>query len=189
VDRLDVIISQAKENDYMRQAKRELDAAVLNSIRPTATNGPAIASFVTDLINAADYADDEHREKSVSAANLYYELEMTNGQAQLLASKANLLKAEEQYKQMVAQIKAAGAQAQRPQPQGGPQGQPQGQPQPQPGQGAPQGQQRMRMPQLPPEAAELYGVGEPSPAGGAPAERAPMERAPIEERQVEPIGG
>lgn len=183
IERLDVIISQAKENDYMRQAKRELDAAVLNSIRPTATNGPAIASFVTDLINSADYADDEHREKSVSAANLYYELEMTNGQAQLLASKANLLKAEEQYKQLVAQTKAVETQR-RQQVTQVQQGQPQ---QPQGGQRAPQGQQGISMPpEVAAEAAELYGVGEPAPAR---TERAPMERASFEDRQIEPIGG
>lgn len=103
VDRIDVIISQSKENDYMRQAKREMDAAILNSIRPTPTNGAAIAAFVTDLINAADYNDDEQKEKALAAGELYYQLEMENGMAALMAAKANRKKAEVALQQLTGQ--------------------------------------------------------------------------------------
>lgn len=172
VSRIDFIISQSKENDYMRQAKRELDAAILNSIRPTQTNGAAIAAFVTDLINAADYADEEHKTKALKAGDLYYELEMENGYAALAAAKMNRANAETQLQQ----IQAASQQRQGQQQGAAPSGMPPGM---QRGMGAAPGTiEKSRLPGRPPGPAGQPGgnpnAGEPQGIEQPTAELQPM---------------
>ena len=101
VDRIDVIVTQSKENDFMRQAKRETDAAILNSLQPTATNGAAIASFVTDLMMSSDFSDEQQREKTEQAAKLYWDLEMTNGNVMLKEAKIRELQIDARLAQML----------------------------------------------------------------------------------------
>ena len=168
VERIDFIISQTKENDYMRQAKREIDAAVLNAIRPTQTNGAAIAAFVTDLINASDYADDEHKDKAIAAGDLYYELEMENGFAALAAARMNRANAETQLKTMQAQAQQAQA-PQAPQGMGG-------------GPVAPGTIEKSRMPGRPPGPGAGPG-GSPNP-GVAPSPPGSREQSP----ELQPMG-
>ena len=116
IERTDVVISMSKENDFMRQAKRETDAAILNSIQPTPTNGAAIAAFVTDLIQSSDFQDETQREKAEKAADLYYKLEMTNGMAALNNAKLSLAQTELALKQVQQQAAMGGMPGGAPQP-------------------------------------------------------------------------
>lgn len=100
VERTDVIVTQSKENDFLRQAKRETDAAILTAIQPTETNGAARAAFISDLILSADFDDDVQKEKASRAAELYYDLEMTNGETALLNATLAKEKATAALKQL-----------------------------------------------------------------------------------------
>ncbi len=119
VDRVDVIVAMAKENDFLRQAKRETDASILQSIQPTATNGAAIAAFVTDLIESSDFSDQRQREKAIEAAKLYYDLEMSTGRAALATAQTQEIAATKGLQE--AKKKAAQPPA-PPAPPGGPGG-------------------------------------------------------------------
>lgn len=151
VERVDVIVAMAKENDFLRQAKRETDASILQSIQPTDTNGAAIAAFVTDLIESSDFTDQRQRQKAQEAAELYYELEMTSGRVRLTTVKIQEIEANKALQQAMqpAQPPGPGGPPAAPQP-GGPAGGPS------PGGGA--------------------AAGPPAP-GGAPGERMPAAPA------------
>jgi len=88
--RVDVIISQAKENDFQKQAKMEVDSMMLKSIPPTPNNGIVIATYVSDFIKSNTYEDDDQRMQAYEAADLYREIEMTNGKLLLRNLKAQL---------------------------------------------------------------------------------------------------
>lgn len=102
--RVDVIITQTKENDYVKQAKREIDAAILSSIPPTDSNGGTIAAFVSDLINSSDFADEDQKNKAIEAASLYYNLELERGYTLLAQAKLSRLQSETQISQAMAAL-------------------------------------------------------------------------------------
>ncbi|MFH1738210.1 MAG: hypothetical protein ABIH23_04325 [bacterium] len=88
--RVDVIITQSRENDFQRQAKLETDSTILKSIQPSETNGIVIAATLNDFLRSVTYEDDEQKKKSTEAADLYYELERTRAQAILLQQQLGL---------------------------------------------------------------------------------------------------
>jgi hypothetical protein len=118
--RVDVIVSQAKENDYQKQAKLEVDAMILKTIPPTPTNGVIYAAFINDFVKSQTYEDDEQREKAHKAADVYYAIEMGNAKLAIENQKmqANQMQMQAQQAMMAAQNPAlAQAQAAQTQPQ------------------------------------------------------------------------
>lgn len=87
LDRVDILIIETKENDYLKQARRELDVAALQAMPPTQTNDMVRAAFETSLAMNQDFVDDEEREKARKACDLRYELAMEQAEVQLLQIK------------------------------------------------------------------------------------------------------
>lgn len=86
--RVDVIITQSKENDFQRQAKMEMDSNVLRSVQPTATNGIIFAAFLSDFIKSQQFEDDASRSRATEAAELYYNIEKANAEKMLASLQA-----------------------------------------------------------------------------------------------------
>lgn len=82
--RVQVIISQAKENDYLKQAKREINIAALGAIPPSATNDMIRAAFEVSLAKSMDQSDEVEKKNIESACTLRFQLAMTTGQSMLM---------------------------------------------------------------------------------------------------------
>jgi hypothetical protein len=82
--RVQVIISQAKENDYLKQAKREINIAALGAIPPSQTNDMIRAAFEVSLAKSMDQSDEVEKKNVESACDLRFKLAMTTGQAMLM---------------------------------------------------------------------------------------------------------
>ena len=72
--RVDVIISQTKESDYMKQAKREMTAEGLKSIPPTQTNALTRAILENSFVMSQDFYDEDERELAKLATEKNYKL-------------------------------------------------------------------------------------------------------------------
>lgn len=81
--RVDVIISQTSENQFMRQARAESSQMSLQSIPPTPTNDIIRAAFECELARNQDFRDEEARSKAEEAADLRYKLAKTQAMVQL----------------------------------------------------------------------------------------------------------
>jgi len=90
IKRPHVIISQTKENDFAKQAKREMDVAALQVIVPTPTNAPIRMVYESNLAMNQDYIDDAQKEKAKKAVELSEKL--TFAQAELLLLDAEIKK-------------------------------------------------------------------------------------------------
>lgn len=67
LDRIEVLITQTKENDFLKQARREIDVAALTAMPPSPTNTNVRAQFEGNLAMNMDFANDEERERTESA--------------------------------------------------------------------------------------------------------------------------
>jgi hypothetical protein len=74
LQRADVIVSEAKENDYMKQAKREVDIAALQAMAPSETNFLARTCFEIDLMLGIETGDELQRQRLEEAAAISYDL-------------------------------------------------------------------------------------------------------------------
>lgn len=82
--RVQVIISQAKENDYLKQAKREINIAALGAIPPSPNNDMVRAAFEVSLAKSMDQSDEVEKKNTEAACDLRFKLAMTSGQVQLM---------------------------------------------------------------------------------------------------------
>jgi len=111
VERINVVITASKENDFLRQAKREMDAIILQAMVPDETNIGVRAVYEDDLVLNSDFTDLEQKERAERA----------------VAQRAKLIDLRMQAAIMQAQA-AVMASQQMLQPQGQPQAVPQGVP-------------------------------------------------------------
>jgi len=72
---VEVLITQSKENDYMKQAKREMNVAALNAMPPTADNGSTRAVFEVGLAKSMDFPDIEERKDVEEICNTRIRIE------------------------------------------------------------------------------------------------------------------
>ena len=84
--RIDVIVSQSRENDFLKQANRELDIAALQAMPPSQTNGPVRVMFESHLARSMDFQDDEQKARVNEACELAEELSLS--QARILLQQA-----------------------------------------------------------------------------------------------------
>jgi hypothetical protein len=94
--RVEVIITLTKENDFMKQAKKEMAVASLQAMPPTATNPPIRAAFECALAVNMDFTDDIEKEKAVKAAELSYRLAMSQGELALMQIDAKKMQMQTQ---------------------------------------------------------------------------------------------
>lgn len=104
--RVNVIISQTKENDFVSQVRMEKSVASLQAMPPSDTNILNRAAMEYTLVTSQDFSTDEDKERAMRLAELQLKIIEAQGMAQL-----------KQAEQM-----AQGPQ-QPPMPQGAPQGQ------------------------------------------------------------------
>lgn len=84
--RAEVIVTQTKENDFLKQANRELDIAALQAMPPSQTNGPIRAMFEAHLARSMDFTDDGQKEQVEEAADLAIQLNLA--QARIMLKQA-----------------------------------------------------------------------------------------------------
>jgi hypothetical protein len=81
--RVEVIIGQTSENQFMQQARAEAASAALQSIPPTPENAPLRASFEVELALNMQHKDDESKERTNRLTNMYLQLVEAGAQARL----------------------------------------------------------------------------------------------------------
>ncbi len=96
---VDVIISQSKDNDYMKQQRREVDIAYLQAMQPSPTNMGQRAVIEADLAKNLDGVTPEELEQIKEMANLSIEI----AKKQMLAKSAELDTQIQQLQQMAQQ--------------------------------------------------------------------------------------
>lgn len=83
--RPDVIITMTKENDFLKQAKKEMAVGSLQAMGPqTPTNAPIHAVFTTTLARNMDMVGDEEKQKIEKACDLTLELAMEQAELALI---------------------------------------------------------------------------------------------------------
>jgi hypothetical protein len=81
---IEVDISESKENDFVRQMKRESVVASLQAIRPTQTNSGILAELEAQLITGLDYATTQDRERAEEAAQKSRDLALAQTELALM---------------------------------------------------------------------------------------------------------
>jgi hypothetical protein len=82
--RVHVVISEAKENDYLKQAEREMDVAALTAITPTPQSDIIRAPFECSLANRMDFTDDVEKENVKVACEKRMKLANATADLQIL---------------------------------------------------------------------------------------------------------
>ena len=90
--RVGVIITQAKENDFVSQIRMEKAVAGLQAMIPSDTNTLNRAAMEYTIVTSNDYATDEDRERSKRIADLQLEIVETKGKLDLKVLKSQLNK-------------------------------------------------------------------------------------------------
>ena len=99
--RVQIIISQAKENDYLKQAKREMNVASMQAMGPTTPGNDMIhAAFEVSLAKSMDVSDEVEKKNIEDACNLRFKLAMTTGQVALAKMMQELNPAPQQPPQI-----------------------------------------------------------------------------------------
>jgi hypothetical protein len=83
--RVEVIITEGKENDYMKQARREMDVATLSVMQPTPVNLPIITAVQCNLARNMDYVDISQKEEVEALTEMTMELTKKKLQLEMLA--------------------------------------------------------------------------------------------------------
>ncbi len=97
---IEVDITESKENDFVRQMKRESVVASLQAIQPSPTNAGIRAELEAQLINSLDYATTQDREKAEEAAEKAREVSMAQTELTLMSIN--------QQKQQITQMAMGG---------------------------------------------------------------------------------
>jgi len=84
--RIHVIIAESKENDYMKQAQREMDVAALTAITPTPQSDVIRAAFECSLAQRMDFTDDIEKEAVKTACEKRQKLANATADLQILQS-------------------------------------------------------------------------------------------------------
>jgi hypothetical protein len=74
IDRINVTIAPSKENDFLRQSKREADAMILQSMAPDPSNMGVRAVYEDDLVLNSDFTDMGQKERAEKAVKQRAEL-------------------------------------------------------------------------------------------------------------------
>jgi ribosomal protein L29 len=74
IDRVNVTITASKENDYLKQAKREMDAITLQAMPPDPTNIGVRSVYEDDLLLNSDFTDMAQKERAERAVKQRAEL-------------------------------------------------------------------------------------------------------------------
>jgi len=128
---VEVDITESKENDFVRQMKRESTVASLQATPPSPQNDMIRAELEATLVENLDYATTDGRERAEEAAQLRRQIANNQSKIIMLQTEMDLKRLQEEYNQVVMQGLAAVNQAGGGQPpvQPGQSGQP-GPPQP-----------------------------------------------------------
>lgn len=117
ITRPEVLVLQSKENDYLKQAQREMDVAALQAIPPSPQSDPIRAAFECSLASRMDHTDDEEKEQVLKACKK--RIDLANIQADVAIKAAEL-----SLKNITAELNAApappGGPGPTPMPPGGP---------------------------------------------------------------------
>jgi hypothetical protein len=89
-DRINVIISQTKENDFVQQARLEKSVASLQAMQPTDTNVLTRAAIEYNVATSLDFSTDEERELITRLAKKQLEIVDKTGDVQLLNLNSQL---------------------------------------------------------------------------------------------------
>jgi hypothetical protein len=116
---VEVTIIEAKENDYLKQAQREMDVAALMAIPPSATNDPIRSVFESSLAMRMDFTDEMEKERAEEMCNLRLALAKKTAEAQLVQLDASIASTQMQMMQMQ-NPQPAPVPAPAPAPGGGP---------------------------------------------------------------------
>ncbi len=106
---VEVEISQAKENDFVRQMRVEKSVAGLQAMPPTETNAPIRTELEGQLAISMDHTTSEDKERVIEAVNVTRQLAMEGAYLQLIKIKAERLKAEQSLKTIQAMAMGGGA--------------------------------------------------------------------------------
>lgn len=88
--RVDVLITESKENDFQRQATMEVDSMMMNNLKDNPDNDVVIAAFLNSFIKSQPYADEEQKKAAYEAVDLRQQIATVRAQARLLAEQNNL---------------------------------------------------------------------------------------------------
>ena len=112
--RVDVIVNQSKENDYLKQFKRETDIAMLTALQPKDGNTELISVLENHLVLNTDFTDEAEKSFAEGAARKNSEFQSLSMELRIAQTKQAIMQIQQQQQQMAQGIPPAAA------PEGGP---------------------------------------------------------------------
>lgn len=100
IGRVNVIIAQSKENDYLKQAKREITVAELQAMAPTDFNILSRTIVENELVQSLDVIDSEQKRRIDESTKISYDLALESMYVKLAQAKLMRQQTEMQVQQL-----------------------------------------------------------------------------------------